>query len=278
MMRILQISDTHMSPGKRHFAANWQPLRDWIIGQDADLVIHTGDVTVDGADREDDMAYCAGLLHDLGMPVLCVPGNHDVGEPHHPHQPVNDARIARWRRHFGNDWWMKDVEDWRLIGLDAMLFGSGLAQEAEQLAWLQAAMTDGGTRKIGWFMHRPLFLEGADEADTGYWSVKPALRAPLLQLVQRHAVALVATGHLHKSHDCVVDGCRYLWCGSSAFVVGPDNQPEMPGEKRLGGVTYDFDGSSVRVAATEIVDLTRFWIDDVLHEVYPPRQPVGSTG
>ena len=55
MARVLQISDTHLSPAKSQFGANWPPLRDWVRQQHADLVIHTGDLTVDGADQEDDM-------------------------------------------------------------------------------------------------------------------------------------------------------------------------------------------------------------------------------
>ena len=61
-MRIIQISDTHLSAGKPHFADNWAPLAAWIEGQRPDLVIHTGDVTVDGADAPDDMRYAAGLI------------------------------------------------------------------------------------------------------------------------------------------------------------------------------------------------------------------------
>ena len=52
-MRIIQISDTHLSPGKAHFADNWPPLARWIAEQRPDLVIHTGDVTVDGADVDE---------------------------------------------------------------------------------------------------------------------------------------------------------------------------------------------------------------------------------
>ena len=58
-MRIIQISDTHLSPGKPHFADNWAPLARWIVEQRPDLVIHTGDVTVDGADVEEDIRYSA---------------------------------------------------------------------------------------------------------------------------------------------------------------------------------------------------------------------------
>ena len=62
-MRLIQISDTHLSRSKPHFADNWPPLAEWIAAQRPDLVIHTGDVTVDGADVEDDLAYSAQLMN-----------------------------------------------------------------------------------------------------------------------------------------------------------------------------------------------------------------------
>jgi len=274
MKRVIQISDTHLSAGKRHFAANWAPLRDWLLAQRPDYVIHTGDVTVDGADVDDDLEYCAGLLRELPVPVLAVPGNHDVGEPHHAHQPVNAARIARWRRHFGPDWWSLDVERWRLIGLDSMLFGSGLPEENEQRAWLDATLAAAGGRALAWFTHRPLFLEHPDEGDSGYWAVKPAMRAPLVARVREHGVALVATGHLHQMQVRDHDGCRYVFGPSSGFVVSEQRQGPMPGDKSLGAIVYDFDGTSVDVRAAELPALERFFIDDVIDEVYPARRVV----
>jgi 3',5'-cyclic AMP phosphodiesterase CpdA len=272
MTRVVQISDTHLSPKKTQFARNWEPLLAWAIAQEPDLIIHTGDVTVDGADDEEDMRYCAKLLSDLPAPVLAVPGNHDVGEAGHSHQPVDAERLERWRRHFGHDWWFRDVEGWRLIGLDSMLFGSRSKEEADQLAWLDRTMAEAQGRKLAWFTHRPLFVEDLHEGDTGYWSVKPESRFMLLDLIRNHHVALVATGHLHRSHDREVDACRFIWGASSGFVVGPENQPPMPGEARLGAVTYDFDRQDVAITRFDVPGLTTLWIDDVLHEVYPPRK------
>ena len=92
MMRIIQISDTHLSPGKAHFIDNWAPLARWIAEQRPDLVIHTGDVTVDGADVDADLEYAAGLLRALGVRFRAVTGNHDVGDAGSDRQPVNDER------------------------------------------------------------------------------------------------------------------------------------------------------------------------------------------
>lgn len=272
MARVLQISDTHLSSQKRHFSANWAPLRDWVRSQGADLVIHTGDLTVDGADSEDDMRDGAGLMRSLGTPFRAVPGNHDVGEAGNRHQPVSAERLARWCRHFAADRWSEDIAGWRLIGFDSMLFGDGDAEEARQIEWLESAMASAGERRLAWFTHRPLFIDSPDEGDTGYWSVKPAPRARLLELIERYHVALVATGHLHKWRDATIGGCRYVWCASSGFLVGPENQRDMPGEKRLGATLYEFEPHAVAVTHHDIPGLSTFWIDDVLHEVYPPRQ------
>ena len=271
MTRVVQISDTHLSPGKAHFAANWPPLAAWLADQRPDLIIHTGDVTVDGADQEEDLRFCAARLAELPAPVLVVPGNHDVGEPGQAAQPVNHARIKRWRAHFGPDWWLHDLEEWRLIGLDSMLFGSGLAEETEQLAWLADAFATAPGRRLAIFTHQPLFVDHAGEPDTGYWSVKPDPRQKLLDLFARHDVALVATGHLHRAHDSSVEGRRYVWGGAAAFMVGPGLQPAMPGEAQLGAVAYEFSGRDVEITRADVPGLSALWIDDVVHEVYPPR-------
>src|SRR5260370_35364856 len=259
-MRIIQISDTHLSRGKPHFADNWPPLSAWIAAQDPDLVIHTGDVTIDGADVEDDLRHAVELMHSLGVRFRAVPGNHDVGDPGHPRQPVTDERLARWRTHFGLDRWFEDVEGVRLVGLDAMLLGSGNRDEAAQAAWLDAVMESAGGRQIAWFLHRPLFLHGPDEPDTGYWSVKPEPRARLIELGRRHSVTLVASGHLHKAHQTVRDGTRHVWAPASSFLVGPTCQPPMPGEKRLRGVSYTFNGATLEPSIIDVPGLAPYWI------------------
>jgi hypothetical protein len=137
------------------------------------------------------------------MRSRAVPGNHDVGDAYHARQPVNAERLSAWHRHFGPDHWVEDVAEgaqrWRVVGLDALLMGSGEPEEDEQALWLEQVMAEGGERRIAWFLHRPLFLGVPGEGDTGYWSIKPQPRRALLALVRQHRVALVASGHLHKA-------------------------------------------------------------------------------
>lgn len=269
-MRVIQISDTHLSRGKAHFADNWAPLARWIGAHSPDLVIHTGDVTVDGAEVDDDLAYAADLMAGLGVRFRALPGNHDVGEAGHPRQPVNDERLARWRARFGDDRWVEDAAGWRLVGLDAMILGSSGAAEAAQAAWLENTMAECAGSSIAWFLHKPLFLDSPAEGDTGYWSVKPQPRARLMALLRQHKVALVASGHLHKAHVRRLDDTQYVWGPASSFLVG-DLQPTMPGEKRLGAVLYEFGEKGFTAEICEVPGLTRHWLDDVAEEVYPRR-------
>ena len=274
-MRVIQISDTHLSPGKTHFLDNWPPLARWIAEQQPDLVIHTGDVTVDGAGVEEDLRHAAELMRELGVSFCAVPGNHDVGDAGHGHQPVNAERLRRWRTHFGADRWVEDAENWRLIGFDAMLLGSGEPQEVVQDDWLRTAMSNAADRHIAWFLHRPLFLDSPDEADTGYWPVKPEPRLRLIELVRRYSVGLVASGHLHRARDFRLAGTRYIWAPASSFLVGPKIVAEpIPGEEILGAVIYEIDGESLEADIVPIPGLSPHWIDDVIEEVYP-RRPEG---
>lgn len=100
--------------------------------------------------------------------------------------------------------------------------------------------------------------------------MKPRERRALLDLFDRHNVALVATGHLHRWHDVTDGNRRYVWGAASAFLVGPACAPPLPGEAALGVVAYDFEGRDVTVTRVEIPGLSDFWTDDVINEVYPP--------
>jgi hypothetical protein len=53
----------------------------------------------------------------------------------------------------------------------------------------------------------------------------------------------------------------------------------MPGEKRLGAVSYEFDGDELRVRIAEVPGLTEHWIDAIIEELYPlhlDSRPAGA--
>lgn len=266
-MKIIQITDTHLSPSKPHFNGNWEPLRDWIVQTGADIVIHTGDLTVDGADQEDDIAFSMELMRQLPMPVLIVPGNHDVGHLPGSEQPVDAARLERWRRLAGPDYWVSDHDNWRLIGLNSLLFGHGDTEDAAQFSWLDEVLAARDGRCVAIFTHKPLFVDDPREGDTGYWSIRPAPRQRLYDLLAAHDVALFASGHLHWAWKGVFENTALVWGPSSAFVIDKLER-EMPGERVVGAVIHTLS-EDVTSEIVTLPELTRYFIDEVIHEVYP---------
>lgn len=270
-MKLLQITDTHLSPSKPHFNDNWEPLSRWILAQAPDLVVHTGDLSVDGADHDDDLASSIARLRRLPVPVLCIPGNHDVGHLPGTAQPVDPLRLARWRRLVGPDRWAEDRDGWRLVGIDSLLCGSGSDEEAEQFAWLERCLDGRDGRRVAMFSHQPLFVDDPDEGNTGYWGIPPGPRRALRDLLARHEVALFASGHLHVAHEGRLDGTALIWAPASSFTVG-SMERDMPGRRVLGAAVHGL-GAAASHAIVEVPGLAPYVLDDVIDEVYPWLSP-----
>ncbi len=267
-MRIVQVSDTHISATLKHFKANTEIVADYLAGMSPDLFVHTGDLSMDGAGTAEDLRLARQWNAGLPGEVLSIPGNHDVGDlaANRPEQPVDSARLGRWREIIGPDRWLEHRGGWQLVGLNAMLLGTGLAEEDEQYAWLQSALAS--DRPIAIFTHKPLCIEKLDEGPRGYWSVPPEPRARLLTVLEGKPVKLIASGHLHVEHAHVVDGIDQVWAGAASFVVGP-SQEYLGGKPRLGLVEHVFgeDGVTSRFIRPDgLVDLQ---LDAVRDEIYP---------
>lgn len=267
-MKIVQISDTHLSPTKSHFNNNWEPLRVWIEAEAPDLVIHTGDVTIDGADHEDDITFSLDLIRQLSMPVLIVPGNHDVGHLPGSHQPVDAGRLARWRGLAGPDYWVSDHGDWRLIGLNSLLFGFEDEEEEQQFGWLEAQLQGRDGRKVAVFAHKPLFVDDPKEGDTGYWGIRPHQRQRLFDLVASADVRLHASGHLHWAWTGEHAGTALVWAPPTSFIIDTLERP-MPGARLVGAVVHDLSDAGVESEIVAVPGLVSHVLDPIVEDVYP---------
>ena len=238
-MRVIQISDTHLSAEHAFFRANNEAMRIWLAAEQPDLIVHTGDLGMDGAADAADLAMAATWNTGFAAPVMSVPGNHDVGDVAtiRPEQMVDDARLAAWRAHLGPDRWAVDQGGWRLIGLNAMLLGSGHAEEARQFDWLADAL--GTDAPVALFLHKPLFIDRPDEGPRGYWTVTPEPRQRLLALLAEASVKLIASGHLHIHRQLHHAGIDHVWGPAASFVCG-DSQEDLGGARRLGAVVHEF--------------------------------------
>ncbi|NRP74667.1 3',5'-cyclic adenosine monophosphate phosphodiesterase CpdA [Ensifer psoraleae] len=267
-MKIVQISDTHLSPSKTHFNDNWEPVARWIETTGADLVIHTGDLTIDGADHEEDILFSMELMRKLPVPVLIVPGNHDVGHLPGSDQPVDADRLVRWRTLVGPDYWVCDHGTWRLIGLNSLLLGFENAEEEKQFQWLEQALANRDGRRVAIFAHKPLFVDDPMEGDTGYWSVTPKQRRRLYELMAEHDVALHASGHLHWAWQGHHEGTDLVWGPPTSFIIDTLER-EMPGERLVGAVLHHLGDEWIDSKIVALPGLTSYFIDHVIDEVYP---------
>lgn len=244
MTRVIVLSDPHLSPTHGFFWQNWLLARDAASRIEAACTIVNGDLCIDGPDSDAEMAFAAQALAELPGTVLALPGNHDIGdEPpgQDPNQLVNDARLARWGRFIGADHWRFQLDGWILLGVNAQLFGSGLAREAEQNDWLDAMLAQSKGDRVALVLHKPLFVESPDEALPSIASLCPAPRGELIQRLCRADIRLIVSGHLHKHRDRRVDGLRHLWVPSLAF----SGSHGLEGDARCGFAVLDFDGDRV---------------------------------
>src|SRR5512139_2788051 len=102
--RIVQISDTHLSDAKPFFVDSFVRVGEALRAARPDLVLNSGDISLDGASSDDDLASARALHDRLDLPLRFLPGNHDLGEsqdsPSHGQATIDAPRRARYGAHF----------------------------------------------------------------------------------------------------------------------------------------------------------------------------------
>ena len=78
-IRLLHVSDTHLSPTHAYFADNGAVFRDLVRADPPDLLVHGGDISFNGPALEADLVYASAEIAGLGVDWLAIAGNHDVG-------------------------------------------------------------------------------------------------------------------------------------------------------------------------------------------------------
>ncbi|MEC9434432.1 MAG: metallophosphoesterase [Pseudomonadota bacterium] len=237
-LRIAQISDTHLAPGQAEIDANFDALAAWIRAERPDLVVHSGDVTRDAPGAPEELDYARARLAELPVPVAVIPGNHDVGDNpgdggYVPPSPVGPGPLAAWEAVFGVDRFTRDIGGWRVVGIDAQLFLSGLPDEAAQWDWLATQLAT--SAPVALFTHKPLFRETPDEPDdpTPFRYAPRAARERLVRMIRGSNVKLVGCGHVHQTRQVEALGVVHCWCPAAAFVIPDAHQPRI-GRKLCG--------------------------------------------
>jgi hypothetical protein len=263
---IAHVSDTHLSREKPFFVENFQRVAEHLRVDAPDLVVNTGDISVNGADLRDDLEYARLLHDDLGRPWRAIPGNHDIGDSQEiaKKQPTNAERHARYRAVFGDDWWTLDVPGWRLLAINALLLGSDLPDAQAQHGFIADAVGGLDGRQLLLFLHKPLFIDAPDEAAPSPLIVNAAPRAQLRDALGAVRPRIVCSGHLHEYREHALDGTHYAWAPATAFTVPEWVLPCHGGERMVGYIRLElepdgsFSSEAVRPAGMATLDLADF--------------------
>jgi 3',5'-cyclic AMP phosphodiesterase CpdA len=161
-----------------------------------------------------------GLI-DSSIPVMCVAGNHDVGDT-----PDADT-LGSYRRHFGDDWYGFWVGGVRFLVLNTCLFydPSEAGDELErQVAWLREQLDDAAARRakhVVILQHHPWFLEGPEDADQ-YFTIPLARRRPALQMLKAAGTRAVFAGHYHRNAYGRDDSMEMVTTSAVGMPLGKD--------------------------------------------------------
>lgn len=270
MPTILQLSDAHLSPRNTLFRANFACIRQAATATPPDLVVATGDLSLDGADRDEDLALAAEMHRAFPAPLLALPGNHDVGSHAHtmPRQPIDAARLDRFAAHLGAGRGLVDLPGWRVVGLNSEVMGTGLAEETAQIAFIAEAAAGAGARRIALFLHKPVFVTDPADPIFDYWSVPPHARASLAPLLDHPGLRLVASGHLHVHHHEMRGKVAFAWAPPLSFVVRAEEQAGLPGTRCTGALLHHLHEDHVETVLLSPPGMEMPLLGDIRHLTY----------
>jgi 3',5'-cyclic AMP phosphodiesterase CpdA len=255
-IRLAIVSDSHLSPRTPEAEANWSAIVEHTAEVVPDLVVHLGDLSLDGASDPDDLRFARAQLDRLPVPWLAIPGNHDIGDNPSaatpPEAVVDVERCERWNDLVGADRWSVQLPDWSLVAINAQLIGSGLPAEDEQWDWLgdELARQPAG-QSVALVTHKPVTAEVAELAAAPPYRFVPRPEGgPIVDRAANGAIDLVLSGHVHQYRRLEIGATVHVWAPTSWAVLPEDTQPTL-GVKRCGMLSLVLDAGAFDEALVE---------------------------
>lgn len=271
------ITDTHINPpggdGTSPFAVN--DLANGraryavaaMVAQRPEFTIHLGDM-VHPLPHLPTYAPAADearkILAPLEPNLRFVPGNHDIGDkpmPATPAGPVDDHSIGLYGAYFGPGHYSFDHKGLHVVAINSSLVNSGSAHEDAQRRWLEQDLAEHCEARIFLFSHYPPFIDNTGEP-SHYDNYGEPGRSWLLDLLARHNVEAVFSGHVHQFFFNRVGEMRLYCLPPTSFTrqdyaelygIGPANQYGRNDEGKFSYALIDVfeQGHRLRVCPTE---------------------------
>ena len=209
--------------------------RDW----PPDALLVTGDLVQDDPGG---YAHFRRLFGALGLPVLCLPGNHD--EPQ-----AMRAELAARPFVLGG---AVDLGRWRIVLLDSCVPGAASGTlSADALAALEQALATAGARHCMVCLHHHPVAMGSHWLD----QVGLTNASEFLHIIDAHrTVRAIVWGHVHQAYDALRKGVRLLATPSTCAQFLPNSADFAVDPRPPGYRTFELrdDGSLL----TEVA-----WVD-----------------
>lgn len=211
-------------------ASGWPP----------DAVLVTGDIV-----QHDPAGYrhFVRLFGGLGVPVLCLPGNHD--SPSHMRRALSGRPFI-----VGGH---VDIKDWRIVLLDSHVADAahGWLDEAQLQLLEESLATAGPLHALVCLHHHPVPV-GSRWLDT----VGLRNAEAFWERIDRHPrVRAVVFGHVHQAYDAERRAVRLLATPSTGAQFLPEAEDFALDERPPGYRTLTLDGEGT--VQTEVVWLGR---------------------
>lgn len=218
-LRVLQITDTHLfadaatSLRGRVTYLTLQQVLDHVqqAAWPADLVSVTGDLIQD--DTREAYLRFRSAMSALGLPVYCIPGNHDVrslmrdvldSEPFYYCEPA-------------------ERNNWLMVGLDSCAEGIAAGRmSGGELDRLDRIIAGSAAEHVMICLHHPPLPVGSN------WLEEVGLQNAdqfLQRAVASGRVRLLVFGHVHQAFEGSYESMRVIGTPSTCrqFAVGSDN-------------------------------------------------------
>jgi 3',5'-cyclic-AMP phosphodiesterase len=244
VVRLTHFTDPHLYGGENQCLRGVATLpaleaalrharsRDW----PPDALLVTGDLVQDDAAG---YPHFRRLFAPLGLPVLCVAGNHD--EPQAMRRELAGPPFI-----LGG---FVDLGQWRIVLLDSCLPGSASGAISEQaLAGLETALASAGKRHcMVCLHHHPVPMDSRWLDSVGLTNA-----AEFLHMIDGHKnVRAIVWGHVHQNYDSLRKGVRLLATPSTCAQFLPKAEDFTVDQRPPGYRTLELraDGSLL----TEVV-------------------------
>jgi Icc protein len=215
VLRLIQFTDPHLYgsetetlrgiatlPALKAALADAQQSSAW----PPDVVLVTGDLVQDDPGG---YTHIRRMFGSLGMPVLCIPGNHD--------DPAAMRRELRTQPFTVGG--SADFGIWRIVLLDSCLVGSASGRLSERtLTQLDDALkTANGRHCLVTLHHHPVAM-------SSHWLDRVGLEnsAEFWNVIDRHHnVRGIVWGHVHQAYDGLRKNVRLLATPSTCAQFVP---------------------------------------------------------